>query len=168
VARVGRAAAHCANDDGYPCGHRPLGKDGRVVSPTPLRGLSHLDLSVSDRHASARWYADVLGFEIRGDRFNASAGLQWIHVVHPCGLRMGLVEHPDNPGEPFDERRTGLDHVSFAVASRHDVDDLAHRSAVRGYTEGSVQDTDNAALLVLRDPDNIQIELCYWKVRDRD
>jgi hypothetical protein len=31
---------------------------------------------------------------------------------------MGLVEHPDNPGEPFDERRTGLDHMSFAVATR--------------------------------------------------
>jgi hypothetical protein len=33
---------------------------------------------------------------------------------------MGLVEHSDNAGEPSDERRTGLDHASFAVATRED------------------------------------------------
>jgi glyoxylase I family protein len=139
-----------------------------VLSPSPLRGLSHLDLSVSDRHVSARWYADVLGFEIRGDRFNAGADLQWVHVVHPCGLSMGLGEHPDNPGQPFDERRTGLDHVSFAVASRDDIDELARRAVASGCRECSVNDTDSAALLVLRDPDNIQVEVCYWKVHNRD
>jgi catechol 2,3-dioxygenase-like lactoylglutathione lyase family enzyme len=87
------------------------------MTGTPLIGLSHLDLSVSDRHASAEWYASVLGFEIRGDRWNEVARLRWTHLVHPCGLSVGLVEHPDNPGDPFDERRAGLDHVSFAVAS---------------------------------------------------
>ena len=86
-----------------------------MTAMTPLTGLSHLDLSVSDRHTSARWYAGVLGFEIRGDRFNETARLPWVHLMHPCGLSMGLVEHPGNPGEPFDERRCGLDHVSFAA-----------------------------------------------------
>lgn len=46
-----------------------------MTSATPLTGLSHLDLSVSDRHASAQWYSDVLGFEIRGDRLNEAARL---------------------------------------------------------------------------------------------
>jgi catechol-2,3-dioxygenase len=41
-----------------------------VTSGSPLSGISHLDLSVLNRHASAEWYAEVLGFEIRGDRFN--------------------------------------------------------------------------------------------------
>ncbi len=137
-----------------------------MTSGTPLDGLSHLDLSVSDRHTSARWYADVLGFEIRGDRFNDAAQLHWVHLVHPCGLSMGLVEHPDNPGEPFDERRSGLDHVSFAVATREDVDSLARRVSDSGYGDPAIEDSAQAVLVVLRDPDHIQIEVCYWKVPD--
>lgn len=142
--------------------------DGRMTSATPLSGLSHLDLSVSDRHTSAEWYADVLGFEILGDRFNEAARLPWIQLAHPCGLSMGLVEHLDNPGEPFDERRTGLDHVSFAVESREDVDDLARRAAAHGRPACSVKETARAVLLVLRDPDNIQVEVCYWKAPNPD
>jgi catechol 2,3-dioxygenase-like lactoylglutathione lyase family enzyme len=139
-----------------------------MTTTTPLAGLSHLDLSVSNRHASAQWYADALGFEIRGDRFNQAARLPWVHVVHPCGLSMGLVEHPDNPGEPFDECRSGLDHVSFAVRTREDIDELARRVAALGSGDAAVKDTAHAALLVLRDPDHIQIEVCCWKVRDPD
>jgi hypothetical protein len=82
--------------------------DGR----TPLIALSHLDLSVSDRHESAMWYAGVLEFETQGDRFNEVAQLPWIHLAHPCRLSVGLGQHPDSPGEPFDERHPGLDHVS--------------------------------------------------------
>jgi len=135
-----------------------------MESAIKLTGLSHLDLSVSDRHLSARWYADVLGFEIRGDRFNEPARLAWVHLVHPCGLSIGLVEHPDNAGVPFDERRAGLDHVGFAVATRRDVDGVARRVGELGYGDTAVIDTARAALLVLRDPDNIQVEVCFWKL----
>ena len=86
-----------------------------------------------------------------------------VHVVHPCGLSMGLVEHPDNPGAPFDERRAGLDHVSFAAATRQDVESLARRVASLGYGDAAVVDRAHAVLLVLRDPDNIQVEVCFWK-----
>jgi glyoxylase I family protein len=139
---------------------------GRVSTITSLTGLSHLDLSVSDRHTSAQWYADVLGFEIRGDRFNEAAQLPWVHLLHPCGLSIGLVEHPDNLGDLFDERRSGLDHVSFAVATREDVLELARRVAAHGHGDAAVNDTPRAALLVLRDPDRIQIEVCFWKAQD--
>ena len=132
-----------------------------------LRRLSHIDLSVSDRHASASWYVTTLGFENHGDRSNDVTGLRWVHLVHPCGLHIGLVEHPDNPGDPFDERRTGLDHVSFGVASRDDIDELARQVAAAG-CEADVNETSRAVVLVLRDPDRIQVEVCYWKVDDRD
>lgn len=136
-----------------------------MTSGSSLTGLSHIDLSVSDRLVSADWYARTLGFENHGDEFNDAAGLQWVHLVHPCGLQMGLVEHPDNPGEPFDERRTGLDHVSFAVASREAIDELARRAIANGCA-ALVNETSAAVLLVLRDPDDIQVEVCYWKAPD--
>ena len=139
-----------------------------MTSATPLSGLSHLDLSVSDRHASAEWYAAVLGFEIQGDRFNEAAHLPWVQLMHPCGLSIGLVEHPDHRGEPFDEARTGLDHVSFAVRSREDIFELAGRAEAHGGAAPSVKETASAVLLGLRDPDHIQVEVCYWKAANPD
>jgi hypothetical protein len=81
---------------------------------------------------------------------------------------MGLVEHPDNPGEPFDERRCGLDHINFAVAGRRDVDEIARRAAdAAGSGELTVTESADAVLLTLRDPDHIQVEVCYRKVATR-
>lgn len=37
-------------------------------------------------------------------------------------LSVGLHTHPANQGEPFSETRTGLDHVSFLVPDRPDLD----------------------------------------------
>ena len=105
----------------------------------------------------------MLGFEIRGDRFNDSAQLRWIHLVHPaCGLSMGLVEHPDGPGGRFDERRPGLDHVSFAVSTRADLENLAQRISELGERPPGIIESSDAVLLVLRDPDNIQVEVCLF------
>jgi len=56
-----------------------------MESAIRLTGLSHLDLSVSDRHASARWYANLLGFEIRGGRLNEEAHLRWSMSYTPAG-----------------------------------------------------------------------------------
>lgn len=139
-----------------------------MVSAVPqLSGLSHVDLTVSDRHASERWYADLLGFEVRSDRFNEAAGLHWSHLVHPvCDLSIGLVEHADGDGMPFDERRVGLDHLSLAISKRTDLESLLHRVRELGYEGAAITETPRAAVLVLRDPDNIQIEVCLWKRAD--
>jgi catechol 2,3-dioxygenase-like lactoylglutathione lyase family enzyme len=136
-----------------------------VEPPIALTGLSHLDLSVSDRHASARWYADVLGFEIRGDRYSDAARLHWMHLVHPCGLSIGLVEHSGPSLEPFDERRAGLDHVSFAVDSVEEVERVARLARELGYGDPAIAETERAVLVVMRDPDRIPIEVCCWTSR---
>jgi len=127
-----------------------------------ITGVSHIALSVSDREGSARWYQSVLGFELQGHRFNEAAGLPWIQLVHPAGVSLALVQHPDNRNEPFDERRCGLDHLSFAVATRADLEALRGRLVAAGISAPPIADTDQASVIVLRDPDNIQIELCVW------
>jgi hypothetical protein len=53
--------------------------------------------------------------------------------------------------------------VSFAVATRRDLEGVARRVGELGYGHTAVIDTARAALLVLRDPDNIQVEVCFWK-----
>jgi glyoxylase I family protein len=52
------------------------------------------------------------------------------------GIVIGLHHHEANPGQSFNETRTGLDHISFGVADRAGLDawaswlEAAHRSSV--------------------------------------
>jgi glyoxylase I family protein len=131
-----------------------------VAHGPPITGFSHVDLSVRDREASARWYVEVLGFEIRGEGRNETFGLRSTVLVHPnAPLSIALVEHEANTGEPFDERRCGLDHLSFELPAGFDVERWARDLAERGHDVPPLGDDDGIPLVVLRDPDNIQIEL---------
>ena len=131
-----------------------------MAPATPITGISHVDLSVRDREASARWYVEVLGFEIRGEGVNERHGFSSTVLVHPNGpVSLALVEHDGNPGTPFDERRCGLDHLSFELPAGFDVEQWARGLAERGYDAPDVGDDDGVPLAVLRDPDKIQIEI---------
>jgi catechol 2,3-dioxygenase-like lactoylglutathione lyase family enzyme len=140
-----------------------------VAHGPPITGFSHVDLSVRDREASARWYVDVLGFEVSGEGRNETFGFRSTVLVHPSApLSIALVEHRGNPGEPFDERRCGLDHLSFELPAGFDLEGWARDLAERGYEAPDVGDDDGIALVVLRDPDNIQIELYAGRLTELD
>jgi glyoxylase I family protein len=127
----------------------------------PISGISHIDLSVRNREVSARWYAEVLGFDIGRRAINARVGFLWIHLVHPqAGISIALVEHPENDGASFSEFRCGLDHLSFEVYDRPALEAWArHLNAVLEF-KPRIVDVEGIAAIVRRDPDNIQIELC--------
>jgi glyoxylase I family protein len=126
-------------------------------------GLHHLGLTVRDVRASARWYADVLGFEPAGSFEPAGGERRKIFLRHRgLALRLGLVEHRGSPKRPFDETATGLDHLAFAVSGRPELDRWAGRLAAAGVTFSPVAPSNTIAgawVLVFRDPDNIQLEL---------
>ena len=72
--------------------------------------------------------------------------------------------HEANPGQPFDESRTGLDPISFGVADRAGLDAWASWLDHLGIEHSGVIDTDKPmpySVLVFRDPDNIQLELFH-------
>ncbi len=65
-------------------------------------------------------------------------------------------------GETFDERRTGLDHLSFQVGSRADLETWDERLTELGVEHEAITDVREPfpfSVLVLRDPDGIQLEL---------
>ena len=131
-----------------------------MTDPTAFRGISHLDLSVSDAETSAAWYQRVLGLQrLRRDDLPGRTMIVLLH--RPTGLIIGLNEHQNMPDGRFDERRCGLDHVGFAVSERAELDVWQARLAELGVEHSPVADADTGAALVFRDPDNIQLEM-WW------
>jgi glyoxylase I family protein len=130
-----------------------------------ITGLHHLGLSVRDVEASAAWYENVLGFR-RSGKFEAPDGSRSKVFLRHEGLaiRLGLTQHRPGPCAPFDETHPGLDHLAFAVPSRADLDAWAGRLAAAAVTHSPVAAANTvagAAVLVFRDPDNIQLELFF-------
>lgn len=130
------------------------------MTTTTFGGISHLDLSVSDVEASAAWYERVLDLR-RVRRVDLPQRTMIVLVHETTGLVIGLNQHHAFPGGAFDERRAGLDHVGFAVATRAELDVWQEWLADRGVEHSPVTDTDSGTALVFRDPDHIQLEL-WW------
>ena len=128
-----------------------------------IEDIHHFGLTVRDAEASAAWYVEVLGFERVGGYEDPSGDRRKVFLRHP-GLRarLGLVQHRTTSTRPFDETQIGLDHLAFRVDSRAALDSWAQRLAAAGVPAspiaGLAVDT-GAAVLVFRDPDNIQLEL---------
>ncbi|MGZ4468441.1 MAG: VOC family protein [Nocardioidaceae bacterium] len=132
-----------------------------MASGTTHEGFHHLTLNVQDLDRSERWYGAVLGFE-RVAGYETDAFTRVI-LRHPeSGAILGLNRHAATiAGEPFDERRAGLDHVALGVPGRASLDawvdrfdalDIPHSDVKPGAVPGSW-------LVTFRDPDGLQLEV---------
>ncbi|GAA3224166.1 VOC family protein [Pseudonocardia petroleophila] len=132
----------------------------------PVTGFSHVRITVTDIAQSRAFYDAVLGlpvaFAATPDADEATRAEEWwlfggvVYQV-PGGF-FGL--RPVAPGgDRFTEDRAGLDHLSFGVASRADLDAAAARLDELGVAHEGVKDIGIGQLLEFRDPDNIALEL---------
>jgi glyoxylase I family protein len=139
-----------------------------VTSPIALGGIHHLRLTVTDVERSREFYTSLLGFDVAvesppPDDPSAEALYRVLFggvVMVRGSLLMGL--RPVAPaGDRFDEDRVGLDHLSFSVASRDDLEAAARLFDERGVPHGEIATLAGFGIHILpfRDPDNIQIEL---------
>jgi len=130
-----------------------------------LTGVQHFGLTVRDVVASEAWYTSVLGL-VRAfvEPHSAGDGYAVVMTRPGTGLFLGLDHHPDADLEMFNPLRTGLDHVAFGVASRKDMDTwISHLDAMGVEHDALFESAEPLphALVVLRDPDGIAIEL-FW------
>ena len=123
-------------------------------------GFSHVDLTVSDAERSAAWYQQVLGLEHAYT--NESPGTfsgRIISLLHPpTGMILSLVQHQHPEPGTFSEFRVGLDHLSFAVQARDDLEAWVVEFDRTGVGHSGVIDMWYGSALVFRDPDGIQLE----------
>ena len=125
-----------------------------------LVGYSHLSLSVTDLDRSTDWYCDILGFEVVA-RVEGDGFLRHRLRQPDAGITITLTAHEAGSGDAFDERRTGMDHVSFVVASIDDIHAFKECFAERGVEHSDVKPSAGGAggMITFRDPDNIQLEV---------
>ncbi len=126
-------------------------------------GLHHLRLTVTDLQRSRAFYTEVLGFDVAAESPGDPSDPAQLYggvVFATNGILFGL--RPVAPGnDAFLAERVGLDHVSFAVASRADLDDATAKLQARGIEHGEVKELASFGLAILSfsDPDGVHLEL---------
>jgi catechol 2,3-dioxygenase-like lactoylglutathione lyase family enzyme len=121
-------------------------------------GLTHVAVTVSNLERSKQWYGRLFGTDPVLDEDAGS----FYHVVYALdnGSLFGLHTHPTPNEQPdFSEYRSGLDHVSFGVASRPELEEWQSRLDELGIKHGGIVDAPYGSGLSFRDPDNIALEL---------
>ncbi len=131
-------------------------------------GFHHVRLTVTDIERSKAFYDQVFGFPVAIDARDSrgDAGVEdspekfYGGCVYqtPQGTLFGL--RPVG-SQDFDSKHTGLDHVSFGVDSRADLETAAAALGQAGIAHGEIIDLADAGIAILsfQDPDDINIEL---------
>jgi glyoxylase I family protein len=133
----------------------------------PVGEIHHLRLTVTDIKRSCEFYTGLLGFQVAvespppGDPAEAETfKVLFGGVVMSRGnLILGL--RPMAPdGDRFDPNRVGLDHLSFGVPSRADLEEAIRLFDEHGVTHGKITPLPSFAIDVLsfEDPDGMQLE----------
>jgi glyoxylase I family protein len=127
------------------------------MATATMPAITHVAVTVTDLAASEAWYTKVLGVKPVLDE---DTGL-FRHIVYPLGNTLfGLHGFPDlASSESFNERRPGLDHIAFGVASRDELTEWAARLDELGVAHSTIVDAGYGSGLSFRDPDNIALEL---------
>ena len=125
------------------------------MSPA-IERIHHVTLTVSDLDRTIPWYCDILGF--KAVKRLSDGGMEKALLVRD-GLIVSFVQHGDSAvAGAFDERRTGLDHLSFAVADRAALDEWVAVLDAGSVRRGEVTRGLNGWVVAFRDPDNIALE----------
>jgi len=132
-------------------------EESAVAISATIPAIQHVAVTVTDLDVSEAWYTKVLGVAPVLDEDTGP----FRHIVYSLGSTLlGLHGFPDlKTKQPFDERRPGLDHISFGCASRDELVEWAERLDALGIEHGEIKDAGYGSGLSFRDPDNIALEL---------
>ncbi|MBE0009762.1 VOC family protein [Arthrobacter sp. AET 35A] len=135
--------------------------------PIAVTDFAHVRLTVTDIRRSRAFYDAVFGFDIAFEAPPEDAdqetkdqlGFLFGGVIYSFGGGLLGLRPVAPSGDRFDEDRVGLDHVSFAVAARSDLDASATLLDGLGIEHGGVKDIGAGYILEFRDPDGVALEL---------
>jgi catechol 2,3-dioxygenase-like lactoylglutathione lyase family enzyme len=133
-------------------------KGEEKVMPT-ITGIHHVSITVPDIEKSVPWYSEVLGLtKLMEEQHPDGVGYAVVLGTADWRFCIGLHTHPTNEGERFAETRTGLDHVGFLVPGHAELEAWEARLTEFRVEHSPIKDVEGFAVLVFRDPDNVQLE----------
>ena len=134
----------------------------------PTGEIHHLRLTVTDLERSRQFYTGLLGFQVAvesppSDDPSAAETFKVLFggvVMIRGNLLLGLRPMAA-AGDHFNPDRVGLDHLSFNVASRDDLEHAMRLFDERGVAHGQITRLASFGIDVLsfEDPDGVQLEL---------
>jgi len=121
-------------------------------------GVHHIRLIVTDPARSLAFYTNLLNFKL-------AVELPPGYVMTNGNMLLGITPawEPDKavPNDRFSPNRVGLDHLSFGVANRAELEKAAALFDKQGVEHGEIRDLPGFGITILsfNDPDGIQLEL---------
>lgn len=132
--------------------------------PIAPQTFAHIRLTVTDIERSRAFYDAVLGlpvaFEVPAEADETTREqLSFLFggVIYQLGDALFGLRPVGS--DTFDEDRTGLDHLSFAVTDHTALDSAVAVLEENGVRHGGIKDIGAGWILEFRDPDNIALEL---------
>jgi catechol 2,3-dioxygenase-like lactoylglutathione lyase family enzyme len=130
-----------------------------MSQPIQATAIHHITITVSDVQRSQAFYEAVLGFHKV-----AEYGPRAVMVKGAVTLALGPPPDPSQApaGDRFNPNRVGLDHLSFTVESREELERAQRVLAARGVEHKYIKDLGpgfGVYVFAFRDPDNIALEL---------
>jgi|SRR5579871_6444295 catechol 2,3-dioxygenase-like lactoylglutathione lyase family enzyme len=120
--------------------------------------ITHVALTVRDLSVSVPWYEDLFDGEAVLDE-DTEPNMHHTVFLIGNGMLIGLHQHQQSaPPERFSEFRVGLDHVSFGVENRVELEKWARRLEEQGIEHGGIKDAAYGSGVSFRDPDGIALE----------
>ncbi|MGW8889260.1 VOC family protein [Streptomyces sp. NPDC055749] len=132
--------------------------------PINPRSYAHIRLTVTDIDRSRAFYDKVLGLPVAfqlppdaDEKTREELSFLFGGVIYQLGDSLfGLRPVSE---DRFDEDRTGLDHLSFAVGDHEELESAVRVLDEEGVPHEGIKDIGAGYILEFRDPDNIALEL---------
>ncbi|MGI8925319.1 MAG: VOC family protein [Tepidiformaceae bacterium] len=128
-----------------------------------ITGIAHVELSVRDLDLSSAWYCRLL------DAREVFRGADEAEGIVDCAIFerasrvvIAFTQHSAGDGSTFTPRRTGLDHLAFAVADRAALEAWAAHLDELGIERSPLNDYGYADAITCKDPDGIALEF-FWQ-----
>lgn len=128
-----------------------------------ITGIAHIEFTVTDLQRSVDFYSKLPGFKIIRD-------YPHFKMFECGGIQIGITDHSDGQTENrFNEFNVGLDHLSFSVSSREDLDEVLDFFDKENIPHGEINDLGDGNFdIAFRDPDNIQLEFSFSPIPEGD
>ena len=129
-----------------------------MSSEITTNGVHHIRLIVTDPVRSRDFYTSLLNFTVAAELppgFVLTNGTMLLGVTTPWDESQAIAN------DRFSCNRVGLDHLSFGVANRAELDKATALFKEHGIEHGEITDLPGFGITILSfsDPDGIQLEL---------